>query len=197
MASLHYLWLNRAKFNISTLAFYKAWAKRILTFNDVLERNRFRKRLTKKGAHIDATAEIGKVKADGDKKKLTIGANSFIGLVEFALHDSITIGKNVCINDGVKLLSASHDVQDPLWRHIKKPIIIDDYAWITTGAIILPGVTIGRGAIVAAGAVVSKNVGPYEIVAGNPAVVINKKRIEDLQYNPCEFLAGNLAWLKG
>jgi len=86
---------------------------------------------------------------------------------------------------------------DPTWNHIMKPIIIDDYAWIATNAIILPGVHIGRGAIIGAGAVVSKDVQPYQIVVGNPAKAIAKQRCEELNYNPCEFLASNRAWLIG
>ena len=103
----------------------------------------------------------------------------------------------MCINDGVQLLTASHSVTDPMWEHKKSPIIIAEYAWIATNAIILPGVRIGRGAVVGAGAVVSKSVGDYEIVVGNPASTISKKRTENLNYNPCEFLAGNRAWLIG
>ena len=197
MASFYYLWNNRAKFQFGTKSYFRAWAKRILSFSEVMRRNRRRKSLTKKGAQIHDTAEIGMIKADGEKTNLTIGAFTFIGRVELALHDKITIGERVCINDGVILLTASHDVGDPLWRHVKSPIRIDKYAWIATNSIILPGVHIGEGAVVGAGAVVSKNIAPYEIVVGNPAKATQRRRIEDLNYNPCGFLAGNLAWLKG
>ena len=60
---------------------------------------------------------------------------------------------------------------------------------------ILPGVYLGRGAVVGAGAVVSKSVTPDSIVIGNPAKPINKVRTQVLGYNPCEFLAANRAWL--
>jgi acetyltransferase-like isoleucine patch superfamily enzyme len=197
MSSLAHLWRNRAKFPVYTRAFYSAWAKRMLTFPELVKRNKARIYLINRGALIDATAEIGKVNAKGNKRNLAVGAYSFIGEVELALHDRIIIGKKVCINDGVKLLSASHDIADPLWRHIKAPIVIKDYAWICTGAIILPGVEIGEGAVVGAGAVVSKNVDCGQVVVGNPAKPINKKRSEQLLYNPCEFLAANRAWLVG
>ncbi len=197
MTSLKYLWKNRAKFPINSMGFYKAWGKRLITLKALLSRNRRRRNLNNKGASIAETAEIGIIKAHGNKKNLEIGKNTFIGNVEFALHDKITIGDNVCINDGVILLTASHDLQDPLWQHKKKPIIIEDYVWIATNAIILPGVKIGKGAVIGAGAVVSKNVERYDIVAGNPAKSIGKKRIENLDYNPCEFLAANRAWSNG
>jgi acetyltransferase-like isoleucine patch superfamily enzyme len=197
MANLFYLWKNRAKFSISSIQFYAAWAKRILTFKSLVRRNRNRNRLNRKGANIHPTSEIGNMRADGKKKNLTVGANSFIGTAIFTLHHQVQIGNNVCINDGVTILTASHNVSDPEWKNTKAPVIIDDFVWIAQDAFILPGVTIGRGAVVGARAVVSKNVAPYQIVVGNPAQAIPKKRVEELNYNPCQSLADNLAWLKG
>jgi acetyltransferase-like isoleucine patch superfamily enzyme len=197
MASFSYLWSQRVKFPLNSIAFYRSWAKRLLCMSELIKRNRRRAILISQGASIHPTAEIGAVKADGHKLKLTIGARSFLGTVNIALHDEVIIGKNVCINDGVQILTASHDVVDPQWNHIKAKIIIDDYAWIAINAIILPGVHIGRGAVVGAGAVVSKDVAPGSIVAGNPAKPISKKRCDKLNYNPCEFLAANRAWLVG
>jgi acetyltransferase-like isoleucine patch superfamily enzyme len=196
MASLNYLWINRSKSNFLGKAFFISWAKRILTLKNLIANNKRRKDLTSKGAKIADTAEIGIANITGKKSNLIIGEFSFIGKVEIALHDKVSIGDFVCINDGAILLSASHDVSDPLWQHKKKPIHIGDYAWIATNAIVLPGVKIGRGSVVGAGAVVSKDVSDYSIVIGNPAKPINKKRTEILSYNPCEFLAANNAWLK-
>ncbi|SEG18586.1 acyltransferase [Flavobacterium urumqiense] len=196
MASLKYLWGNRSKNLIFSRNFFISWAKRLFTINKLLSNNLRRKRLIKQGAHIADTAEIGITKIGGRKCNLTVGEFTFLGRVEIALHEKITIGNYVCINDGVKLLSASHDVSDSLWRHKKSPIYIGDYAWIATNAIVLPGVKIGRGAVVGAGAVVSKDVNDYSIVIGNPAQEIAKKRTKTLNYNPCEFLAANNAWLK-
>lgn len=196
MASLKYLWKNRAKSTYFSKTFFIRWAKRLLTFKELLRNNKRRNRLVRNGATISETAEIGLAVINGRKEYLSIGDFSTLGRVEIALHDKVTIGKYVCINDGAIILSASHDVLDPLWRHKKAPISIGDYAWIATNAIILPGVSIGKGAVVGAGAVVSKNVEDYSIVTGNPAKVIDKKRITKLIYNPCEFLATNNAWLK-
>ncbi|MES2828473.1 MAG: acyltransferase [Bacteroidota bacterium] len=197
MAEVGYLWKNRAQFPIGSKAFVRAWGKRILSLHSLISRNLIRWRLVNKGAQIHPCAEIGDVIADGNKANLTIGAFSFVGRAELALHEQISIGNFVCINDGVRLLTGSHDISDPLWRHIKKPIIIDDYAWIATDAIILPGVRIGRGAVVGAGAVVTKEVHEGEIVIGNPAKPISKKRTENLTYNPCEMIAANRAWIIG
>ncbi len=196
MASFKYLWKNRAKFKWFSKLFFKSWAKRFLTFAELIKSIKRRKRLINSGANVSVTAEIGIANINGKKSNLAIGDFSTIGRVEIALHDKVTIGNYVCINDGVIILSASHDVSDPLWRHKKAPIFIDDYAWIATNAIILPGVHIGKGAVIGAGAVVSKNVNDYAIVIGNPAKEIVKKRTEILNYNPCEFLAINNAWIK-
>lgn len=196
MAGFSYLWKNRSKYKFLSKEYFVAWAKRLLTLKGLISNNRRRKKLVKSGANIHTTAEIGKADIGGNKRNLTIGKFSFIGRIEIALHDKVVINNYVCINDGAKLLSASHDVSDPLWSHKKKPIEIGDYAWIATNAIILPGVRIGKGAVVGAGAVVSKNVCDYAIVTGNPAKEINKQRTKELNYSPCEFLAANNAWLK-
>ncbi len=197
MANLGYLWRHRAKFPIISKRFYRAWGKRMFSFPKLMISNRQRTLLTRKGAKIDNTAEIGKVIVEGRKRLLSIGAFSFLGRVKIALHDEVKIGDRVCINDGVDILTASHDVLDPKWQHIKAKIEIEDYVWIGTGAMILPGVTLGRGCVVGARAVVSKSVDPLTIVVGNPAKIVSKKRIEQLNYNPCEFLTVNRSWLIG
>ncbi|QKZ15435.1 acyltransferase [Spirosoma sp. KUDC1026] len=197
MASFSYLWQNRARFSYKSILFYRAWAKRLLLLWDLKKRNSIRKRLIKQGAKIHKTAEIESTKIYGKKNKLNIGSFTYVGDVHIALHDNIVIGNNVCINNGVFLLSASHDILDPAWKHKKAPIKIGDYVWIATNAIILPGVTIGNGAVIGAGAVVSKDIYDHEIAIGNPAKAIVKKRVKGLNYNPCEFLAANQAWLKG
>lgn len=69
------------------------------------------------------------------------------------------------------------------WSHVKvAPVTIEDRVWIGFNAIILKGVTLGEGAIVAAGAVVTKDVPPYTVVAGNPAQVI--RRLEPTHEQP-------------
>jgi len=197
MASINYLWTNRVKFPITSRQFYKTWAKRIVLIPSLLKRNMRRNSFIRNGAIINERAEIGDVTINGHKNKLTIGSQSFLGKVTIALHDNVTIGERVCINDGVEILTASHDVSDPEWKHVKGKVTIGDYAWIGTGAMILPGVSIGRGAVIGARAVVSKSVGDGEIAVGIPAVPISKKRSKELNYDPCEFLAANRAWLIG
>jgi maltose O-acetyltransferase len=93
----------------------------------------------------------------------------------------IRIGNNVNISPEVYVLTLQHDPQSPDFACKGGPVVIDDYAWIGVRAIILPGVHIGEGAVVAAAAVVNKDVPPYVMVAGVPAVP-RKERIEELKY---------------
>ncbi|MGD0261634.1 MAG: acyltransferase [Verrucomicrobiota bacterium] len=111
------------------------------------------------------------------------------------MHASVEIGSCVCINDGVQILTASHDVRSPNWPLIAQPIVVRDHAWIAVNALILPGVTIGRGAVVGAGAVVAKDVPDYAVVVGNPAQVRVNARCHELNYNPTCFLGFQAAWL--
>ncbi|MBC7489308.1 MAG: acyltransferase, partial [Glaciimonas sp.] len=100
-----------------------------------------------KGAKIGRLVVLGKSKIQGNLCNLTIGDQTSLGQCEIALHDVVKIGRRVVINDGAVLLTASHSLSDPQWSHKKGPITIGDYAWIATNAIILPGVSIGKGAV--------------------------------------------------
>lgn len=93
----------------------------------------------------------------------------------------IEIGNSVSISHGVKLMTGSHDIQNCYFPGIYEKITIEDYAWLGVNCIILKGITIGKGAVVAAGAVVTKNVPDYTIVAGIPAKPIGKRK-ENLAY---------------
>lgn len=93
----------------------------------------------------------------------------------------VVLGDRVSIAPRVMLLALSHANASNIRKDIdtsKSQIIIGDDCWIGAGAIILNGVTIGTGAVIGAGSVVTKDVEPYTIVAGNPA-----KKIKDVQIN--------------
>ena len=89
----------------------------------------------------------------------------------------IIIGNNVALGPGVTLLGAGHDYSSLSLPDTGHTIRISDYVWIGGGATILEGVTIGEGAIVAAAAVVTKDVAPYTVVAGIPAKMISIREI--------------------
>jgi acetyltransferase-like isoleucine patch superfamily enzyme len=94
---------------------------------------------------------------------------------------TLKIGDNVSISHNVNIVSGGHDFQSESFALRHKPIYIDDYVWVGVGATILQGVHIGKGAVVCAGAVVSKDVGDFDVVAGVPAKKI-KERTHNLNY---------------
>jgi acetyltransferase-like isoleucine patch superfamily enzyme len=155
------------------------------------------KTLKRKGAKIGILTIIGEAKIEGrDLSTLSIGEQSSIGRAEITLHNTVNIGSNVVINDGVILLTGSHRLTDPKWALKSAPITINDYSWIATNAIILPGVTIGKGAVVGAGAVVREDVPDYATVFGNPAEIVEGcQRANDLDYSPVLFNAPYEAWI--
>lgn len=93
--------------------------------------------------------------------------------------DQISIGANVCVSQRAFLCSASHDISSIARPLTHKPVIIEDHAWVCAESFVGPGVKIGEGAVVAARAVVSKNVNPWEVVGGNPANFIKKRILEE------------------
>jgi acetyltransferase-like isoleucine patch superfamily enzyme len=116
---------------------------------------------------------LGEGLAIGDNSN--IGAYSYVGCSGF-----ISIGRNVMISPRVSLYAENHVFEDTD-RPMKEQgvrrgkIVIEDDCWIAANAIILSNVTVGRGSIVAAGSVVTKDVPPYSIVAGSPAQVIKSR----------------------
>ncbi|MFL5817534.1 MAG: acyltransferase [Conexibacter sp.] len=114
--------------------------------------------------------------------ELTIGARSIVG--RGCLLDArggIGIGRDVNIGSDTILMTAKHEVQDPDFAASYAPIVLGDRVWIALRATILGGVTIGEGAVVAAGAVVTRDVPPFTIVAGTPAIPIGE-RTHELRY---------------
>ena len=93
--------------------------------------------------------------------------------------DEISIGDQATVSQGVKLCSAGHDITSKIMELTHKPIMIGTNAWVAGWSIILPGVTIGEGAVVGAGSVVTKNVEPWTVVGGNPAKIIKKRELSD------------------
>ena len=117
--------------------------------------------------------------------RLKIGDGTIIGdNALLAAQRGLTIGKNVNLSSNVSIYSGAHDHRDPYFRSTPattRPITIGDRVWIGSNAIILTGVTIGEGAVICAGAVVTKDVEPYTVVAGIPAKKVNE-RPHDLKY---------------
>jgi acetyltransferase-like isoleucine patch superfamily enzyme len=115
--------------------------------------------------------------------RLVIGDCSIIG--HRALLDArrgLIIGRNVNLSNEVMIWTLHHDYNSPDFSQAGRRVVIEDYAWICSRAVILPGVTIGKGAVVAAGAVVTRDVLPYTVVGGVPAKQI-AVRNKALRYN--------------
>lgn len=111
--------------------------------------------------------------------RIRIGANSWIdGDAKLYSVDDIRIGHDVVISEGAFICTASHDLSSKTFALTNAPIEIGDYAWICAHAVVLPGVKVGEGAVVAAGAVVTKDVEPWTVVGGNPAKVIKKRYLD-------------------
>jgi acetyltransferase-like isoleucine patch superfamily enzyme len=112
----------------------------------------------------------------------SLGAHSVINQkCRLDTRGGIRIGSNVSISAECIILTADHDPQSPTCAAREKPVVIEDYAFLGTRAMILPGVTVGRGAVVAAGAVVTRDVPPMTICAGVPARKIGERKA-DLDY---------------
>ncbi|MDX2003154.1 MAG: acyltransferase [Chitinophagales bacterium] len=108
---------------------------------------------------------------------MSIGNGTFINGARISAKQSVQIGKHCTIAPEVLIMDSDfHDLHDHSKEGANAPIIIHDHVWIATRAIILKGITIGEHAVVATGAVVTKDVEPYALVGGNPAKVIKYLR---------------------
>ena len=110
--------------------------------------------------------------------KILIGPRSIIGHgATLDGRGGLMIGSDVNLSSRVTIWTAQHDPHSEDFDTVFRAVMIEDYAWVSSGTILLPGVTIGRGAVVAAGAVVTKSVAPFTIVGGVPAVEIGKRTV--------------------
>jgi acetyltransferase-like isoleucine patch superfamily enzyme len=113
---------------------------------------------------------------------VSIGARSKIGQDTFLDGRlGITIGEDVAISSEVMVWTLEHDPQNASFNCRGGSVRIGDKVWIGARAILLPGVSVGDGAVIAAAAVVSRDVEPYTVVAGNPARRVSQRN-PDLAY---------------
>lgn len=136
------------------------------------------------GANIEKNVSMFADVSIRNISKLSIGTGSSIGpKVLLDARSGLSIGKNVTIAYDAIIWTLHHDYNSIDFHVIGESVEIEDYSWVCSRAIILPGVRIGKGAVVASGAVVTKNVEPYTIVGGIPAKVIGMRNNE-LKYCP-------------
>ena len=116
---------------------------------------------------------------------LKVGGGSSVGFrCHLDCRNGIEICRNVDLATEVMIWTKHHDYNDLHFSTKGGKVTIGDYAWLCARCIILPGVTIGEGAVVAAGAVVCKDVDPYTIVGGIPAKVIGRREKKEYDYIP-------------
>ncbi|PJC33108.1 acyltransferase [Candidatus Roizmanbacteria bacterium CG_4_9_14_0_2_um_filter_36_12] len=97
-------------------------------------------------------------------------------------REKLVIGSHVDIASEVMIYNSQHDIEDENFSAVDKPVVIEDYVFVGPRSIILPGVKIGKGVVVGAGAVVTKDVPPFAIVGGVPAKIIGERKLKTLNY---------------
>ena len=141
--------------------------------------------LRRAGATIAKNAAVHSGCEFWNPKGLIIEEGSSIGFS--CLLDArrgLRIGKNVCLASQVMIWSLHHDYNNLHFGVAGGCVAIGDYAWLCARSIILPGVEIGEGCVVAAGAVVTKNTEPYSVVGGIPAAEISRREKKEYDYVP-------------
>lgn len=111
---------------------------------------------------------------------LSIGDYSWIGenvWIDNLTH--VTIGSNVCISQGAMLLCGNHDYKRPTFDLMIKPIVIEDGAWVGAQSTVCPGVKMHSHSVLCVGSIASKNLMPFSIYRGNPAVKVSERVMFD------------------
>jgi maltose O-acetyltransferase len=127
------------------------------------------------GYNVDIGPRVEFFNARGSE----IGDNSGVGA--YSSLGTVNIGNYVMMGTHCLIISRNHrfdDLNMPMCQQgfqEDNPVVIEDDVWVGSKVIILPGVRVGRGSIIGAGAVVTENVKPYTIVGGNPAKVIRRR----------------------
>lgn len=111
--------------------------------------------------------------------RIMVGPHSIIG--RYCLLDGrggITIGANVNVSSYTLMITGTHDLDSPRFEASFAPIVVEDYAWLATRVTVLPGVTVGRGAVIAAGALLTRDAAPMTVYTGVPARPVRARTAE-------------------
>lgn len=162
---------NHVICHIPSYTLRQAWYRRILGWN------------IGPGVHILMGQYVQMAGARSSGRKVAIGKGSIINQnCLLYVTGGLIIGEGVSISAGVWLVTGSHDIDDPQFPAFFKPIVIGNHVWIGMRATVLAGVTIGEGAVIMAGAVVTRDVPPFAIVGGVPARVVKYRKQQELSY---------------
>jgi acetyltransferase-like isoleucine patch superfamily enzyme len=151
---------------------------RMIYLRDAFEKEALRRSLKRTGSNCHFQTPI--IITGGDA--VEIGSDvSIAAFVHIWGEGGVRIGNQVMIGAGTCITSRGHDYNAPrMWTSaVLKPVVIGDDVWIGTNCVILPGVTVGNGAVIGAGAVVTRDVESRAIVAGVPARVIKFRTVGD------------------
>lgn len=163
-ASIKYM-TNHVINHIPSYSIRHAWYRRILGWGIGPNAAIFM------GQHV----QMGRIR----NQKVSIGRNTVINWdCMLYVTGGLIIGDNVSISAGVWLVTGTHDINHPQFIDTYRPIEIGDYVWIGMRATVLAGVTIGEGAVVMAGAVVTRDVPPNAVVGGVPARIISQRELK-------------------
>jgi len=179
---------QKNNFKIKFQYYISGFFSYVIYRNSVVPSHHFRNFVLRKCCYLnlESNAVVYYNVSIRDPHKITIGKGSVIG--DNAILDGrngILIGDNVNLSTNVSIWSEQHDHSDSMFRcstKKKRTIIIGNRVWIGPNTIILPNVHIGEGAVIAGGAVVTKDVDPYTIVGGIPAKKIGSRNSK-LLYN--------------
>jgi maltose O-acetyltransferase len=135
------------------------------------------------GVNVGADSRVNLGIRIYEPEGISIGKDCVIGEnVVLDGRDKLIIGNHVDIASNVMIYNSEHDINDENFQAKSAPVIIEDYVFIGPRSIILPGVKVGRGAVIGAGAVVTKDVSALAIVGGVPAKFIAERKLKDLNY---------------
>lgn len=131
----------------------------------------------RKGAAIGENVVMPMQLAKMANLNLSIGDSTSIQSSMFDLRNPVHIGNHVIIGGGNQIITTSHNIDSPDWEPKHYGIEIEDYVWISTNCLIMPGCRrIGRGAVIGGGSVVVRDVPPMAVMSGNPAKEIRKRQ---------------------
>jgi len=130
------------------------------------------------GADVHATARVYASARIWYPPNLTMRAHSVLGPhANCYCMDKVTIDEKAVVSQGAEICGGTHDIRDPDFQLVTKPIRIQSRAWVAANAFVGPGVTVGEGAVVGACAVLFRDAEAYGVYVGNPAVKIKTREL--------------------
>lgn len=174
-----YNFLRKFKIPPTLVSLQRIYPNATISENLILHINDFEEIVLSEGVQLsDYTLIIVDNRFSENKSKISIGKGTYVGeFNNFRVGGAdLLIGENCVISQHITIITSNHDIKKDVlinkqpWE--MKPVIIGDDVWIGANSIILPGISVGNGAVIGAGSVVTKDVPEDAIVVGNPAKII-------------------------